>query len=930
MSAVASVGEPGGDPTLERVNTLPRVRDYPVLSKYILCARLGSGGAGSVFMGYHTKLHRPVAIKVLNPALVGTSAAAVARFEREAIISSNLGSDHIVPVSDAATVPGTDIHYLVMDLIRGENAEERVARRGALPVSESVTIVAQACRGLVDAHSAGILHRDLKPANIMISSTGRVRLADLGIATSLDRPNLKVTQADEYLGTPQYMSPEQVHGMPLDGRSDVYSLGLTLYFLLTGVHPFPGSTPYEIMHRVTTEDLPDVRGIAPEVPPAVAKLLQAATARNPDARVPSAEAFSGRLQAAVQTVGHTDLADPAAGEDKASLYVELSENELRAISKEIERLPRGDGLSRRSKSAIIVAAVIIAAVGAAVPLLFSRSPIDRRLTVAIDGNDAPRIAELLPEAMTSSQLSDSARGGIVERTTAWLQTRGRPTEIAASMDEPPKAVLSTLASMDNNPKFAQWLAEDAKAAAKGGQWSVLLGLLGVIEKDGSNKLFGTLSEAIAPQVLESFGGTSTLTLGLEEVGIIEWLNKHTTVSPKFTRLQSLASLLRKPSPMPLRDVRQAFDDACELNAIDVVAPRLMGELRTSMAAAVNVSVDAAELLHDLYLKSKRQSAEVAALADAQIETCIKKLDWDGVRLLLEHVKLEQPADNDVRLKQVGARVLIEMAANVERDPLGTTRVKGTLPAPLLEMLVVARIQGAARWLVELRVEWTNTITSGDKFNIVDGVSHQGLNALDDLVENGIRESQNNELGRMLFIKSELATLARVDGEVQEAERARKILRALSEGVNLGNPDCAARLVHLANLLKPPGENPSLGWVARRAGEVKFSRPIPDWDQLKSLLEVGLSDNASPMYSRARSMTWHAYGTIVLAPDRRPCDRTFHRKVALQLLKALRLGNWEAAMVLSSLDKDLTDNCKNPAPDFLTPAEREEVNAKYSR
>jgi len=253
--------------------------------KYRLVAELGRGGMGVVYQAEDTLLRRMVALKVLPRRLSGDPAA-LERFLFEARAAATLSHPNIVPVYEIDEVGGA--WFLVMELVSGGSAQAALRKRGPLPWDEAVAIVADACAGLAAAHAVGILHRDVKPANILLAADGVGKLADFGLAKALD-PRLAGPYSGEVvLGTPGYMSPEQCRALPLDARSDLYSLGCTLHALLTGQAPFESRAKVEVLYAHCTAPRPDPRTAQPGVPAELVTLLHAALAIDPADRFASA------------------------------------------------------------------------------------------------------------------------------------------------------------------------------------------------------------------------------------------------------------------------------------------------------------------------------------------------------------------------------------------------------------------------------------------------------------------------------------------------------------------------------------------------------------------------------------------------------------------------------------------------------------------
>jgi serine/threonine-protein kinase len=250
------------------------------LGPFTVTAFLGQGGMGIVLEAFDPVLDRPVAIKVLAPHFASNPAARK-RFAREAQAAAAVVHPHVVPIHSVDSWKG--LPYLVMSYVAGPSLQEYIACEGPLPVVEVLRIAAQAAAGLAAAHARGLVHRDVKPANILLEKeTGRVLLTDFGLARTVDDAGL--TQSGVIPGTPQYMAPEQARGEAVDHRSDLFSLGSTLYAMCTGRPPFGADTPLAVVRRVCEAAPPPLRSLRPDVPPWLETLIERLLARNPAAR----------------------------------------------------------------------------------------------------------------------------------------------------------------------------------------------------------------------------------------------------------------------------------------------------------------------------------------------------------------------------------------------------------------------------------------------------------------------------------------------------------------------------------------------------------------------------------------------------------------------------------------------------------------------
>ncbi len=247
--------------------------------RYRLEARIGSGGMSTVYRALDETLQRLVAIKLMNRE-VATDSDQLERFRREARAVAQLSHPHIVGVIDAGEDAGRP--YIVFEYVEGETLKERIRRSGRLPVTEAVAYAIEIARALGAAHARHIVHRDVKPQNVLIDEEGRAKVTDFGIARTLDEDGL--TADGRVLGTTDYVSPEQALGQPVTGQSDLYSLGIVLFEMLTGEVPFKGENQVAVAMKHVREDLPDVQARRPEVSAALASVVDTATAKHVEDR----------------------------------------------------------------------------------------------------------------------------------------------------------------------------------------------------------------------------------------------------------------------------------------------------------------------------------------------------------------------------------------------------------------------------------------------------------------------------------------------------------------------------------------------------------------------------------------------------------------------------------------------------------------------
>jgi serine/threonine-protein kinase len=242
--------------------------------RYRLDAQIGTGGMSAVYRAFDTVLERQVAIKLMHREIADDSDQ-LERFRREARAVARLKNPHVVGVIDAGEDEGNP--YIVLEYVRGETLKDRIRRHGRLPVAEAVAYAIEVARALQAAHERQIVHRDVKPQNVLIDEEGTAKVTDFGIARSLAEEGL--TADGRVLGTTDYVSPEQALGRPVTGQSDIYSLGVVLFEMLTGEVPFRGENQVAVAMKHVREELPDVQLRRPEVSSALAAVVDRATAR---------------------------------------------------------------------------------------------------------------------------------------------------------------------------------------------------------------------------------------------------------------------------------------------------------------------------------------------------------------------------------------------------------------------------------------------------------------------------------------------------------------------------------------------------------------------------------------------------------------------------------------------------------------------------
>ncbi len=375
---------------------------------------LGKGGMGAVMRARHLFMDQEVAIKVLRPTLASDPNAA-RRFVREARGTLKVESEHAVKVLDFA-ITDDGLLYMVLELLDGRTVGAEIYDDGALPLRRALRIARQVCDALGAAHRVGLVHRDLKPDNIMLVRRGgdpdHVKVLDFGLAKVMEHAGNRalsmaaLTQGDIVFGTPDYMAPEQALGQPLDGRADLYALGVTLFEMLTGRPPFIGQPMAVLADHVRTPP-PTVRSMAPtlDVPAEVERLVARCLAKDPAARPPTAAALAAEIAAIEHQLGVAGRR--GANVETLDLTVDAVAAALatRPVPPPAAAAPRphpasgtvtgpwsptDDEPARRNRAPVVVLAVALIAAAILVVAVMARSRPDS--TVALDAASAAALA----------------------------------------------------------------------------------------------------------------------------------------------------------------------------------------------------------------------------------------------------------------------------------------------------------------------------------------------------------------------------------------------------------------------------------------------------------------------------------------------------------------------------------------------------------
>lgn len=391
--------------------------------RYEIIKTIGEGGMANVYLANDNILERKVAIKVLRGDL-STDEKFIRRFKREALSVSNLSHPNIVEVYDVGEEDGN--YYIVMEYIEGKTLKQLLQKRGALTLTEVIDIMSQLTDGLSHAHEAYIIHRDIKPQNIMIEDNGLIKITDFGIAMALNSTQL--TQTNSVMGSVHYLPPEQANGKGSTIKSDIYSLGILMYELLTGSVPFKGDTAVEIALKHMKEKIPSIRKQNPTIPQSVENIVLKATAKNPKNRYDSVREM------------HSDLVTALERDNEKRLVYEYPENDLEetkviapiaketkktVVDKPLENKEEENTTSSKNEKnklpiilAIVLLVILIALAG--IFLLITNNDVKEVKVPDVVGLTTEEAIEEIEKAglkyTTKSEESDDVEKGLVIRT----------------------------------------------------------------------------------------------------------------------------------------------------------------------------------------------------------------------------------------------------------------------------------------------------------------------------------------------------------------------------------------------------------------------------------------------------------------------------------------------------------------------------------
>jgi len=404
-----------------------------VSGRYRVVRKLGGGGMADVYLCEDLTLGRRVALKVLLERFLG-DATFVERFRREAKAAAGLNQGNLVSIYDWGELDGT--YYIVMEYVEGETLKDYIRRQGRLSGTESVRIALQLLAALEYAHRHGIVHRDIKPQNVMMDGHGTVKVMDFGIARAGDSG---MTEAGSILGTAQYLAPEQAKGQPVDARTDLYSVGIVLYEMLTGAVPFKGDTAVTVALKHVNEIAIEPAQVIPGLPYSLNQIVLKAMAKDPAQRYQSADQFARDLRAA-QTGGPVVAATFDSGAERTSVLAGAAAGGTAVMTQPSLDPVRSDRGRKRRRWPIVLVVVLLVLVIAATAFALVRAMGGGSATVpsVVGQSKAAALTSLEEKGFTGKvqeEYSDKFAAGLVTRQAPAAGTKlrkGEPVDIWVS------------------------------------------------------------------------------------------------------------------------------------------------------------------------------------------------------------------------------------------------------------------------------------------------------------------------------------------------------------------------------------------------------------------------------------------------------------------------------------------------------------------
>jgi serine/threonine-protein kinase len=439
-----------------------------VAERYHILKKLGEGGMGTVYLAEHVKMGRKAALKVMNPGM-NSDPDAIARFNREAANASRLNHPNVCGIYDFGETP-EGLIYLAMEFVEGESLTSLIEKNGFLPAPRAASIIHQAADALAVAHDYGIVHRDLKPDNIMIAKgrdgSDMVKVVDFGIAKASSSDAQKVTKTGLVVGTPEYMSPEQLAGDKLDGRSDIYSLGLVAFNCLTGQLPFQSNSAQEAMIMRLTDQPKTLAEMKPDIdwPPELQAVMDKVLARDADERYQKSAEFGRDIAKAVENMpaavaaaaGTMVMGAAAADVPKTRM---ASKGGATAKIEAAAPVPDAAAPAKKSPVMMIVAAVVVlAGIGGGVMFMKRNG-----------GAGAPPTKAEVPAAGTPAPVGDQSKASAPQNDTkkadpkAPVTMMGKPAVTAPATNPPAGAAAPAVSATETIAKWQKIVNSDPSA-----------------------------------------------------------------------------------------------------------------------------------------------------------------------------------------------------------------------------------------------------------------------------------------------------------------------------------------------------------------------------------------------------------------------------------------------------------------------------------
>jgi serine/threonine protein kinase len=452
------------------------------IGRYRILEKIGQGATSNVYKGHDAALGRDLAIKVISSDVVADEVQRK-RFQREAQAAARLAHPHIVKVFDFGQEQ--DKLYMAMELLQGTDLKQAVADRRLKTLDEKLDVLEQICDGLAFAHQNGIVHRDLKPANIHLLPDGQVKIMDFGLARM---SGSDMTRTGLVMGTPHYMSPEQVRGEHVDARSDVFSLGCVFYEILTGSKPFDAESLHSVLYMVLQATPRPPREVVPDLPKVVQQLLERSMAREPAARFPDGTSFLAAVQRVREAIaeGRGDellpaLAAPVAAPPVAPVPVPnlvdagpIPEPPPAARSASVSRTSDRSGSGPRSRSGsgsrsrpsrasrlpLVVGIIVLAVAAGVVVLLLRRGP---DAPASRPSSSATRQVDALAKAVVATQVELAQK----RLAAGDFENAARQAQRALALDPEDAAAKDVLAKASQAKDEIDKLVAEARAVTDG-------------------------------------------------------------------------------------------------------------------------------------------------------------------------------------------------------------------------------------------------------------------------------------------------------------------------------------------------------------------------------------------------------------------------------------------------------------------------------